>query len=572
MDKERVAYSGILLSIAVTGALAFGWIKYSDAINEKITYFLAGNSKENPFCLSWAHCPSEKDTLLASAPKDKVSEDQKISKPTKVVNGSPTATPVPISTPKPESVPMELEERPDPAPVIRIPEIQYGLRPLEDNSYPTPPEIPAIPDPQFKVGELVQWITDNYSAQGQIASLQYDGLWVYEINQKGGSPVSIEENRLSVADLYLPFRASIIGRPIQAYDNLTGEFFGAGVVEDVVLKGDSWEYLIRQGNCGSFEAINARLVIVNKLPMRCITTAQTASFVPVASPTSTPTPTPPEPDRLYEKNDLVRWVVGGGNVHQGKIVDYQLDANNKWVYDISYGDKGSVWQNLDENRILLVTEDTLPYQKRVEGYPVKFINFATGDFLGEGIVEGGEQVGTTWEYDILVATCEVIRPPTGSHLILIAELTNLFDCPDGIGTPVPVPTAEPTPVPTPTPEPDDDSDRDKPTPTEEPTPTSEPTATPEPTPTPTPTQEPPTPTPTSEPPTPTPTPEPEPETPTPTPKPPTPEPTPTEEPEPTEEPTPTEEPDATESPGGGEGGDAEGGAGGSGGAGDSGGG
>jgi hypothetical protein len=135
MDKERVAYSGILLSIAVAAILAFGWIKYSDGINEKITYFLEGNSKENPFCLSWAQCPDVKDALFASVIEHKAPPEKRGIPPTKTVIPEPTATP------EPEPAVVVSEEESDPPPVIRIPEIQYGLKPLEDNSNPTRPTL-----------------------------------------------------------------------------------------------------------------------------------------------------------------------------------------------------------------------------------------------------------------------------------------------------------------------------------------------------------------------------------------------------------------------------------------------
>jgi hypothetical protein len=385
-------------------------------------------------------------------------------------------------------------DHPDPTPVIRIPEIQYHPKPLEDNSHPTRLKVPPIPDPQFKVGQLVQWAQDNYSDQGQIASAQYDGLWVYEVKESGSIElVSLAENRLSAPDIALPFKVSIIGREVQVFDSVTGELMGSGAVEKVELKSEEWEYLIRRGNCGSFEATDVRLVLVSNVPQRCITMAQPDTFTPIVLPTPTPAPTPapdaipiPEPDRDYEKGFLVRWVVGGGGVHQGGIIDYHLDANNKWVYDIAYGGKGSVWKALEQNRVLLVTSDSLPYQTRVEGYPVKFIDLATGSMLGEGIVEGGEQMAAGWEYDILVGTCEVIRPPAGSRLVLVQALANPFECEGPASTPVP--TVEPTPVPVPTQTPipttePDPTDRPELGPT--PTPTTEPPATPEPTPEPT---------------------------------------------------------------------------------------
>ncbi|HZA22013.1 MAG TPA: hypothetical protein VFA32_05310, partial [Dehalococcoidia bacterium] len=150
---------------------------------------------------------------------------------TKPENAIPIPEPTPVSTATLEPVPVALEEQLVPTPVIHIPEIQYNLKPLEDNSHPTPPEIPAIPDPQFKVGQLVQWVTNNYSDQGHIASFQYDGLWIYEIEESGSIElVSLAENRLSVPDIRLPFKANIIGREVEVFDDVTGEFLGDGAV------------------------------------------------------------------------------------------------------------------------------------------------------------------------------------------------------------------------------------------------------------------------------------------------------------------------------------------------------
>jgi hypothetical protein len=148
------------------------------------------------------------------------------------------------------------------------------------------------------------------------------------------------------------------------------------------------------------------------------------SYIPTdsmgASPISGQVDTAPE--RKYEIGDVARFVVGGGAVHQGPIVAHRLTSDNQWVYDVAFpatdGDEGSVWESLEEYRILLVTEDSMRYQPRVEGYPVKLIDLATGEKVGEGIVQGGEQIGTSWHYHILVSTCEVIRPPESLTIVL----------------------------------------------------------------------------------------------------------------------------------------------------------
>ena len=323
MDKERAVYFGIVVSLVALWALVFLGLNNADVIKRGATYFFTGSTKEDPFCFSWAECPSasEPDAELVSAPMPTPIPGPTLA--TKPENAIPIPEPTPVSTATLEPVPVALEEQLVPTPVIHIPEIQYNLKPLEDNSHPTPPEIPAIPDPQFKVGQLVQWVTNNYSDQGHIASFQYDGLWIYEIEESGSIElVSLAENRLSVPDIRLPFKANIIGREVEVFDDVTGEFLGDGAVEEADPKGDGWEYLIRRGNCGSFEATDARLVLINKLPMRCIGTEVDAPSVPIA-PTPTPTLEPdatpvPLPSRAYDEGDLVRWVVGGGNVHQGK--------------------------------------------------------------------------------------------------------------------------------------------------------------------------------------------------------------------------------------------------------------
>jgi hypothetical protein len=124
----------------------------------------------------------------------------------------------------------------------------------------------------------------------------------------------------------------------------------------------------------------------------------------------------------------------------------QMDwYNNKWVYDIAYGDKGSIWQDLEEYRILLVQGPVPPYQERIERLPVKYVDLVTEEFLGEGIVVGSRQVAGIWEYDILISTCEVIRTSANSQIVLIAALAHPFKCGDDGPSPTPKPTATPEP-------------------------------------------------------------------------------------------------------------------------------
>jgi hypothetical protein len=172
------------------------------------------------------------------------------------------------------------------------------------------------------------------------------------------------------------------------------------------------------------------------------------------------------PERKYEIGDVARFVVGGGAVHQGPIVAHRLTSDNQWVYDVAFpatdGDEGSVWNSLEEFRILLVTEDSQLYQPRVEGLPVKLIDLATGQKVDEGIVTGGEPLGSIWEYDILVSTCEIVRPPGGLMVVLVNNLVEPFECVEETKCPEKPPKDEPRsdpdPTPTPTPEPTPEPD------------------------------------------------------------------------------------------------------------------
>jgi hypothetical protein len=157
---------------------------------------------------------------------------------------------------------------------------------------------------------------------------------------------------------------------------------------------------------------------------------------------------PPGPERKYEIGDVARFVAAGGLVHQGPIVDYRLDPNNRWVYDIAFPGavgEASVWENLEEYRILLVDEDSPPYQPRIEGYPVKLVDPATGervdDDVNEGIVQGSQEIGGIWNYPLLVSNCKVILPREGLVIVLVNNLVEPFTC---TPEPRPAPTEEPT--------------------------------------------------------------------------------------------------------------------------------
>jgi hypothetical protein len=154
------------------------------------------------------------------------------------------------------------------------------------------------------------------------------------------------------------------------------------------------------------------------------------------------------PERQYEIGDVARFVAAGGLVHQGPIVDYRLDPNNRWVYDIAFPGavgEASVWENLEEYRILLVDEDSPPYQPRIEGYPVKLVDPATGervdDDVNEGIVQGSQEIGGIWNYPLLMSNCKVILPREGLVIVLVNNLVEPFTC---TPEPKPAPTEEPT--------------------------------------------------------------------------------------------------------------------------------
>jgi hypothetical protein len=260
----------------------------------------------------------------------------------------------------------------------------------------------------------------------------------------------------------------------------------------------------------------------NSHPTRPTPTPAPASIPPGDGglPTQPPSPTQ-GPVQQFSEGDIVRWVSGGGWINEGQVQSAKLDSDtNRWVYDVLRADD-SIWSNLEENRMTLVIPGvSRPYQRRIEGLPVRAYQLGTDIIVAEGIAEGGIQVPEGWMYDIRQANCEIYRTEVGVRTLLIESLSTPVDCNEPEPSQTPVPTATPTPTPEPT-----EAPTSTPEPVETPTPTHEPTATPEPqesdsaTPTPEPTQEPteeePTPTPTTEPPegddsTPAPEPDPEP--------------------------------------------------------------
>src|SRR5919106_3179199 len=166
-----------------------------------------------------------------------------------------------------------------------------------------------------------------------------------------------------------------------------------------------------------------------------------------------------------------------------------LTDEGQWVYDIEFlsedGSTSSVWQDLEEYRILKVDEDSTLYQSRVEGLFVKVVDPATGervtDGVTEGLVVGGEEIAGSWNYHLLTSTdgvtCEVIRPPEGLTVVLVNNLVEPFEC-DGQLLACPAPAKDD----------DDDGRKDRaqrdeqePTATPYATVTPQPTATPAPT-------------------------------------------------------------------------------------------
>jgi hypothetical protein len=74
----------------------------------------------------------------------------------------------------------------------------------QDGSEPST-EPPPLPDPKFKVGELVQWVEADYPDQGRIRSSQYDGEWFYSVSASSGlDNLTLAEDRLSSPAVRLP--------------------------------------------------------------------------------------------------------------------------------------------------------------------------------------------------------------------------------------------------------------------------------------------------------------------------------------------------------------------------------
>ena len=86
----------------------------------------------------------------------------------------------------------------------------------------------------------------------------------------------------------IPDTHSVIGREVMAFNLETREVIGSDVVEEVIKMPDHWAYVIRQGNCASFNSGNARIVLVSRLPFRC-------QPDPGAEGDNLPSPPPPQP-------------------------------------------------------------------------------------------------------------------------------------------------------------------------------------------------------------------------------------------------------------------------------------
>jgi hypothetical protein len=171
----------------------------------------------------------------------------------------------------------------------------------------------------------------------------------------------------------------------------------------------------------------------------------------------------------FKVGDTVRWVAGGGAVRQGVVQAAHLDpGTNEWTYDVLRID-GPDWPNLEEYRMgLVVPGITSPYQDRVEGLSIKWLN--PDGTPGIGIVERSEfdAIASGWTYHVRLADGTLFRTDPTTRIIL-TDVVNWCACalaPEDTTVPTPKPTPappNPTPIPDPTATPE-------PEPTEEPTP------------------------------------------------------------------------------------------------------
>jgi hypothetical protein len=154
---------------------------------------------------------------------------------------------------------------------------------------------------------------------------------------------------------------------------------------------------------------------------------------PEPTPEPTPTPTPdPVPPRQFSTGDTVRWLGGGGWIHEGTVQDYRIDERSgNWVYDI-LRQNGSTWQGLEENRMTLVLEgETPPFQHRLPGLPVIFYDYDTREYLGEGIAQDVLKTPKGWVYVILTPDCEIVRTDMAGRrvrTVLTNSLTESIAC------------------------------------------------------------------------------------------------------------------------------------------------
>ncbi len=138
------------------------------------------------------------------------------------------------------------------------------------------------------------------------------------------------------------------------------------------------------------------------------------------------------PPRQFSTGDTVRWLGGGGRIHEGTVQDYRIDERSgNWVYDV-LRQNGSTWQGLEENRMTLVVEgETPPFQHRLPGLPVIFYDYDTREYLGEGIAQDVLKTPEGWAYVILTPDCEIVRTDMAGRrvrTVLTNSLTESIAC------------------------------------------------------------------------------------------------------------------------------------------------
>ena len=121
-------------------------------------------------------------------------------------------------------------------------------------------------------------------------------------------------------------------------------------------------------------------------------------------------------------------------MHQGVVQHYRIDERtNKWLYDIRR-ENGTIWKNLEENRMLLVIDGvTPPFQHWLAGLPVMAYDLDTGEVVAEGIALGVSTTPTRWNYQIRTLQCEVFwtdTPGRRVRTVLVNALSRPVECRD----------------------------------------------------------------------------------------------------------------------------------------------